>query len=79
MTGFDLLVIPCRYSLGPATRVVEGLSQFGFHDDSGQTLSNRTSENRNLVAQTPEFDIGEISVNPPNDSFREQVWKLVPV
>jgi hypothetical protein len=56
--------------------MTEELTQLGIRDDNRHALSNDTSENRNLVAQTPEFDIGEISVNPPNDSFREQVWKL---
>jgi hypothetical protein len=63
---------------GPS-RLTEELAQLGVRHDNGHALANGTSENRNLVAQTPEFEIGEISANPPNQSFREQVWKLVPV
>jgi hypothetical protein len=59
--------------------VTEGLAQLGVHDDNGHAFSNSTSENRNLVVQIPEFDIGEILANSPNGSSCERVWKLVPV
>jgi hypothetical protein len=59
--------------------VTESLTQLGVRDDNEHDLSNDTSANRNLVAQTPEFDIGEISANLQNGFFREQVWKLVPM
>jgi hypothetical protein len=68
IAGFDLLVMPCHHSLGPATRVTEEPAQLGVCNDNVHALSNGTSENRNLVAQTPEFDIGEISGNLPNGS-----------
>jgi hypothetical protein len=59
--------------------VTAELAQLGVRDDNGHAPSNGTSGNRNLVVQTPEFNIGETSANPPNGSFPEQVWKLVPV
>jgi hypothetical protein len=59
--------------------VTKELAQLDVHHDNGHALWNGTSENQNLVVQTPELDIGEISANPPNGSFREQVWNLVPV
>jgi hypothetical protein len=53
--------------------VTEELAQLGVHNDNGHAFLNGTNEKRNLVAQTPEFDIGQISANPPHDSLHEQV------
>jgi hypothetical protein len=55
------------------------LAQFGVLDVSGIVLSNGLSENKNLFAQTFEFETGEISGNFANCSLVKKSWKLEPV
>jgi hypothetical protein len=59
--------------------VAKQLDQFSVSNVSGHILSNDNNNNRNLVSQAIEFDIGEISANSANHSLVEPVLMFHPI
>jgi hypothetical protein len=57
------------HPFGRAAFTAEKLAQFGVGNGNLEVLSNGSGDHADLVAQTLEFSIGEISEDSPNSSF----------